>query len=341
MTMKVKLLFLLALFFNLAACQPATTQGDNPLPTLPFIETVTPADSLTPLIPSATIMPAETFVSPAPVATTMLDSNSANPTTTLATTMSAPALEVATTANRDCQVQADWVVYIVKAGDTLWSLAQRSGTSVAEVKRTNCLVGDTIYAGQRLLLPRTLASRLTQPPPLPTSGPLSLATSEISSPPEPSATSELLPPPTSTPEPLPPPGPGNPSLVIMTSTGPVGEQQHTVTLKEFAPGEDVTIKVACLNDSPLIEDVTKVDSNGDGSYSFVTNQDFAPGYCIVVATGKTSGKDATGSIWVTESTTTPTLLPSPTTESATTPTLMPSPTSEATPVPMPMFSVIK
>jgi LysM repeat protein len=52
-----------------------------------------------------------------------------------------------------CGPPANWVAYVVQANDTLFSLAAQTGTSVARVKRANCLVGDTISIGQRLYLP--------------------------------------------------------------------------------------------------------------------------------------------------------------------------------------------
>jgi soluble lytic murein transglycosylase-like protein len=41
----------------------------------------------------------------------------------------------------------------IRAGDSLWALAARYGTTVAALKRLNHLPGDTIYAGRTLLVP--------------------------------------------------------------------------------------------------------------------------------------------------------------------------------------------
>ncbi|MEX2380792.1 MAG: LysM peptidoglycan-binding domain-containing protein, partial [Opitutales bacterium] len=42
--------------------------------------------------------------------------------------------------------------YLVKAGDTLSHIAQRNGTSVANIKRWNQLKADTIFTGQKLIV---------------------------------------------------------------------------------------------------------------------------------------------------------------------------------------------
>lgn len=43
-------------------------------------------------------------------------------------------------------------VYVVRAGDTLWLIAQRYGLTVAELKQYNGLTSDIIYVGQNLYL---------------------------------------------------------------------------------------------------------------------------------------------------------------------------------------------
>ena len=50
-----------------------------------------------------------------------------------------------------------YFVYVVKKGDTLWSIAQRYlgiGYKYKEIKELNALKSDTIYAGQTLKIPR-------------------------------------------------------------------------------------------------------------------------------------------------------------------------------------------
>lgn len=45
--------------------------------------------------------------------------------------------------------------YVVQAGDTLFSIAQRFHTTVAALKKLNNLTGDTIQVGQKLVVPAT------------------------------------------------------------------------------------------------------------------------------------------------------------------------------------------
>lgn len=47
----------------------------------------------------------------------------------------------------------DTIAYVVQAGDTLWKIARRYGTTVEAIKRANGLIGDTILVGQVLRIP--------------------------------------------------------------------------------------------------------------------------------------------------------------------------------------------
>ncbi|MCO5211523.1 MAG: SH3 domain-containing protein [Caldilinea sp.] len=50
-----------------------------------------------------------------------------------------------------------WSAYLVRNGDTLSGLAQRSGAGVAELQSANCLESDIIVEGRTLFVPGTLA----------------------------------------------------------------------------------------------------------------------------------------------------------------------------------------
>lgn len=53
----------------------------------------------------------------------------------------------------DCGPPTDWLLYTVKRGDTLYSLATGRGVTVAEVLAANCLASASISAGVGLYLP--------------------------------------------------------------------------------------------------------------------------------------------------------------------------------------------
>ncbi|HFD40899.1 MAG TPA: LysM peptidoglycan-binding domain-containing protein [Anaerolineae bacterium] len=52
-----------------------------------------------------------------------------------------------------CGRPPGWVPYVVRRGDTLYSLAARYGITVAALKQANCLQGDTIVVGATLWVP--------------------------------------------------------------------------------------------------------------------------------------------------------------------------------------------
>ena len=46
--------------------------------------------------------------------------------------------------------------YTVRAGDSLWEIAESHGITVDRLKQANNLTGDRIYVGQRLTLPASM-----------------------------------------------------------------------------------------------------------------------------------------------------------------------------------------
>jgi len=54
-----------------------------------------------------------------------------------------------------CEIssRAGWTTHIVRRGDTLWDLANRSGTTIDAIKDVNCLKSDRIIAGDWLNIP--------------------------------------------------------------------------------------------------------------------------------------------------------------------------------------------
>lgn len=64
-----------------------------------------------------------------------------------------------------CHLATGWFWYVIRHGDTLFSLARSINSSVSLIMNGNCFTTDKIYAGQAILLPRL------PPPSLPTATP--------------------------------------------------------------------------------------------------------------------------------------------------------------------------
>ncbi|MEW5956083.1 MAG: LysM peptidoglycan-binding domain-containing protein [Chloroflexota bacterium] len=66
-----------------------------------------------------------------------------------------PPLAPAAVTPGACQPPPSWTAYTVQPGDTLNSLASRTGTSVFELQQVNCLASFTLQSGQTIYLPFT------------------------------------------------------------------------------------------------------------------------------------------------------------------------------------------
>jgi len=128
-----------------------------------------------------------------------------------------------------------WVRYTVQAGDTLSTIALARGTTVAQLKRANCLSSSSIYAGQQLWVPYLAPTHTPTATPTgtPTSTPTETPTATVTptrtptataTPTRPSPTATLaspLPTPTRTPKPTLTPTPTvTPTTVITPSPTP-------------------------------------------------------------------------------------------------------------------------
>ena len=119
----------------------------TPLSTLPeaiLIGTATPADIIT--LSTSTTTPPPT---------------SPTPTSEIERTPQATAVAM----QPICQVIPGWVSYIVRPGDTLSSLAVRSGATISELRQANCLENSLILAGMTIYLPATPPDRPVCGPP--------------------------------------------------------------------------------------------------------------------------------------------------------------------------------
>ncbi|HSF81923.1 MAG TPA: LysM peptidoglycan-binding domain-containing protein, partial [Anaerolineales bacterium] len=101
-------------------------------------------------------LPTWTATLPAPTATHQEITPVEEPTTTPThTPTDAPvAKNTHTNDPLPCQHNELWPVYTISRGDTLWSIAQATGTTVRELKAANCLERDIINTGKGLHVPR-------------------------------------------------------------------------------------------------------------------------------------------------------------------------------------------
>ncbi len=145
-----------------------------------------------------------------------------------------------------CGPPAFWVRYTVQAGDTMFSLAMRHGTTVYAIMQANCLTSTRLFAGRNIYLPPLPAT--ATPPPAPTSPPPPPPTATALPPTAtqtpipatftPTATS---PPPTATPTFTPPaptvtPTPGAPTLTpTLTPPAPTATPTLTPPLPTATP----------------------------------------------------------------------------------------------------------
>jgi LysM repeat protein len=98
------------------------------------------------------------------------------------------------------------IIYVVVAGDTLWSIAARAGVSVDQIRAWNGLTSDIISVGQRLIIGQAAPSATATPtvdPNAPTEDPNATATSDPDAPaptltPEPTQAAEATAPPAGT-----------------------------------------------------------------------------------------------------------------------------------------------
>lgn len=156
----IGMLLILALAF--AACTKSASGGLVPTPVAQGDQgaqkTSTATVGVTVVAADATATPtAGEGTTPTPIPTmtpTATSSGSELPTPTPTTASGvATATPVAEPTNTPVPGSDTDFEYTVRAGDTLWGLAIRFGTTVEAIKSKNGLTSDTIYNGQKLLIP--------------------------------------------------------------------------------------------------------------------------------------------------------------------------------------------
>ncbi len=107
-----------------------------------------PATRVAAISPSPTMFWPTTSPTPSP-----LPSPSPTPTPDASVT---PTPSPVSSLIPSCRPPAGWSVYIVRTGDTLYSLAVQAKTTELALMQANCLSTPAIYSGQRIYLPPTL-----------------------------------------------------------------------------------------------------------------------------------------------------------------------------------------
>jgi LysM repeat protein len=118
-------------------------------------------------VPTVTATPTPTATSTQTPTATPTPTQTSTPTATPSPTFTRTSIPPCLPAR-----PRGWVAYIVRRGDTLFSLARSTGTTVAVIQRVNCLRGSLIIVGAKLWLPAipqpaaTTRTPLLEPPDL-------------------------------------------------------------------------------------------------------------------------------------------------------------------------------
>ena len=166
----------------------------------PFPATATPTFSPAATMPTEVeILPTSTPKPPPPTPTyTPVPAPTPVPTAT-PTPLPPTPTQTPTSTPTPCEPPSNWQVYVVQLGDTLYSLAQRHGTTVDAIMQANCLEDDTLRVGQQLYLPPPTPTATATPTSTPTATPTNTPTAT------PTNTATATSTPTETPTVCPPP----------------------------------------------------------------------------------------------------------------------------------------
>jgi len=204
-------------------------------------------------------------------------------TLSTATSESLPAPVVCVPPNG----RTHWVPYTVRRGDTLFSLAQDTQTTVTEVRQANCLSSNLIVAGKALYLPSIPVRPPTDTPSIPSATETPTQDTPVEDPT-----------PTDTVESIPAPDPGDPKLTITPKSGPPGTV-FTVNIENFKSNEAITVQVVFVSELDVVfETSTSVDDTGKATFIYTSQMDDRTGGYAVRVTGTESS--ASGSLKITE-----------------------------------------
>lgn len=249
------LCFNLVLAIFISSCQATPA----PLPILPTFNILIPTASMTATTvieqPSASLSPSMT---PMPV----IEQASATETPMPTDTQSI----IPTNTSVVCippNGHNGWVIYTVQGGDTLFSLATSTNTSVEEIQKANCITGTIIYNGQPLYLPFI----------------------------------PVYVPPASTAVPPTAPPPGDPRIEVDPGTGTAGKT-FTFKIRDFHPFDVVTVIVKTSAGVEVYRSSVTMDISGNFDYPWASPAGLAPGPYVVWPFGLDGNPGKSGSFLV-------------------------------------------
>jgi LysM repeat protein/RNA polymerase subunit RPABC4/transcription elongation factor Spt4 len=136
---------------------PTATQTPSPTP----MPTWTPTQTRSPS-PTSTTTPTAS-PTPTPTSTTTPTSSSTPTPTYTPTSLPSPIATLTETVTPTPSVTATPFIHIVEAGDTLYDIAARYGTTVESIMEANGLTSTRLSVGQQLTIPLATATPVPQP----------------------------------------------------------------------------------------------------------------------------------------------------------------------------------
>jgi hypothetical protein len=174
-----------------------------------------------------------------------------------------------------CGLPSNWEAYTVQSSDTLWSLAQRTGTSTQRIQTANCLTGTLIVAGQVLYLPFVPAPQAGTNVPSPGGNSPSIRTPKVGL-------------------------PGDHIVNISPSAGPPGTE-FTLSVDQYSSNEKVIITIIPVNSNlPVLEQTLYTDDDGNLTWYFKSPVNMPVGAYKVYEDGMQSGAAGKGDFSITE-----------------------------------------
>ena len=136
-----------------AAATPTPVPAASPAVQQEVVQTLLPTPGETTTMMIATSTPTIETLVPTSTETAALPNSTSSPTIQTPTVL--PPVEPPTSEpGEKCGPPSGWVIYIVRPGDTLYSLSRIYGVSVSQIQAANCLGnGNRIFAGQQLWVP--------------------------------------------------------------------------------------------------------------------------------------------------------------------------------------------